>query len=38
LAALSAERETGLSVFPESFPYSLTEIFSPEFLPDENER
>ncbi|MBD2664876.1 conserved domain protein, putative [Richelia sinica FACHB-800] len=34
LASLSAERETGLSLFPQTCPYSLKEIFSPEFLPD----
>lgn len=34
LTTLSAERETGLSLFPETCPYILTEIFSPEFLPD----
>jgi len=34
LATLSAERETGLSSFPETCPYSLPEILSPEFLPD----
>jgi len=36
LAAISAERETGLSVFPESCPYSLSEVFSSEFLPDDH--
>ena len=35
LAMISAERETGLSSFPESCPYSLTEIFTSEFLPDD---
>lgn len=35
LAIISAERETGLSSFPEKCPYSLTEIFSSEFLPNE---
>lgn len=34
LATLSAERETGLSLFPETCPYTLTEILSNEFLPD----
>ncbi|BAZ49096.1 hypothetical protein NIES4103_17070 [Nostoc sp. NIES-4103] len=34
LATLSAERETGLSSFPETCPYILTEIFSPEFIPN----
>ena len=33
-ATLSAERETGLTLFPETCPYSLTEILSPEFLPE----
>ena len=35
LAMISAERETGLSSFPEGCPYSLTEIFTSEFLPDD---
>ncbi len=35
LAIISAERETGLSSFPESCPYSLTEILTSEFLPDD---
>ena len=34
IAIISAERETGLSSFPEMCPYSLTEIFTPEFLPE----
>lgn len=34
LATISAERETGLSLFPETCPYNLTEILSPEFLPE----
>ena len=34
LATISAERETGLSSFPETSPYRLTEILSPEFLPE----
>lgn len=34
LATISAERETGLSVFPESCPYELTEVLSSEFLPE----
>jgi len=34
LATLSAERETGLSLFPEICPYTLTEILSLEFLPE----
>jgi hypothetical protein len=33
LATISAERETGLSSFPETCPYKLTEILYPEFLP-----
>jgi hypothetical protein len=33
LATISAERETGLSLFPETCPYTLTEILSGEFLP-----
>ena len=33
LATLSAERETGLSLFPETCPYTLVEILSAEFLP-----
>ncbi|MBD2690761.1 DUF29 domain-containing protein [Anabaena catenula] len=35
LAIISAERETGLSSFPETCPYSLTEIFTLEFLPTD---
>lgn len=34
LATLSAERETGLSLFPEICPYTLAEILSLEFLPE----
>ncbi|MEA5579877.1 DUF29 domain-containing protein [Nodularia harveyana UHCC-0300] len=34
LSTISAERETGLSVFPETCPYKLTEILSPDFLPE----
>jgi len=34
LAVVSAERETGLSSFPETCPYSLTEILSFDFLPE----
>ncbi len=34
LATLSAEKETGLSSFPETCPYKLTEILSLEFLPN----
>lgn len=33
LAIISAERETGLSSFPETCPYPLNEVLSPEFLP-----
>ncbi|MTJ06566.1 MULTISPECIES: DUF29 domain-containing protein [unclassified Anabaena] len=36
IATISAERETGLSSFPETCPYSLTEIFAPDFLPSED--
>lgn len=35
-AILSAERETGLAIFPETCPYTLSEILSSEFLPDGN--
>lgn len=34
LATLTAERETGLSLFPETCPYTLTEILSLEFFPE----
>ncbi|WP_414541253.1 DUF29 domain-containing protein [Nostoc sp. CCY0012] len=34
LATISAERETGLSSFPQTCPYKLTEILYPEFLPE----
>lgn len=34
LAIISAERETGLSVFPETCPYCLTDILSFEFIPE----
>ena len=34
LAIISAEKETGLALFPETCPYDLTEILSSEFLPD----
>ncbi|MGB3206836.1 MAG: DUF29 domain-containing protein, partial [Crinalium sp.] len=34
LAALIAERETGLSLFPETCLYNLTEILSAEFFPE----
>lgn len=36
LAVISAEKETGLSSFPEICPYDLAEILAPEFLPDNN--
>ena len=36
LAVISAEKETGLSSFPETCPYDLTEILAPEFLPNNN--
>jgi Domain of unknown function DUF29 len=35
LSTISAERETGLSSFAETCPYSLTEIFTLEFLPTD---
>ncbi|MGL5804774.1 MAG: DUF29 domain-containing protein [Xenococcaceae cyanobacterium] len=34
LAVISAEKETGLSSFPETCPYDLKDLFSPEFLPE----
>jgi hypothetical protein len=34
LAAIAAEREAGLSVFPPSCPYTLEEILSSNFAPD----
>lgn len=34
LAVIGAEKETGLSLFPETCPYELTNILSSEFLPD----
>lgn len=34
LVTISAERETGLSLFPESCSYTLAQILSPEFLPE----
>ncbi|MEL6441686.1 MAG: DUF29 domain-containing protein [Cyanobacteria bacterium J06621_8] len=36
LAIISAEKETGLSLFPETCPYELEEILASEFLPDGN--
>ena len=36
LATLSAEKETGLSSFPATCPYTLTELLSPEFLPEQD--
>lgn len=35
LAVISAEKETGLSSFPETCPYDVTEILSPEFFPED---
>lgn len=37
LAIVSAEKETGLSSFPATCPYDLTQILSPEFLPITDE-
>lgn len=34
LASLSAERETGLSAFPKTCPYSLAEILAADFFPN----
>lgn len=34
IALIGAERETGLSCFPESCIYSLTELLNQEFLPE----
>jgi hypothetical protein len=34
LAVISAEKETGLSCFPETCPYDLTEILSAGFFPE----
>jgi hypothetical protein len=34
LAVISAERETGLSCFPNVCPYELTFIFKSDFFPD----
>lgn len=34
LAMISAEKETGLSSFPDTCPYELTDLFSSEFLPE----
>ena len=34
LAVIGAEKETGLSSFPETFPYQLLEILSSEFFPE----
>lgn len=34
LATISAERETGLSLFPENCLYTFTEILDSEFLPE----
>ena len=35
LAIISAEKETGLSSFPETCPYKLRDILSAEFLPEK---
>jgi hypothetical protein len=35
LAVISAEKETGLSSFPKTCPYNLTEILSPGFFPED---
>jgi hypothetical protein len=35
LAAIAAERETGLDAFPELCPYAIEQIFSSEFLPGD---
>ena len=35
LAIISAEKETGLSTFPEICPYDLNQIFSSEFFPED---
>lgn len=35
LAVISAEKETGLSVFPDNCPYDLSQILNPEFLPKD---
>jgi hypothetical protein len=35
LAVISAEKETGLSSFPETCPYNLTEILFAEFFPED---
>jgi len=37
LASLSAEKETGLSSFPETCPYSLQEMLNLAFFPDSGE-
>ena len=37
LAIVNAEKETGLSSFPATCPYDLTQILSPEFLPITDE-
>jgi len=34
LASLGAEKETGLSTFPDACPYSLPEILAADFFPD----
>ena len=35
LAVISAEKETGLSDFPETCPYELADILSSSFLPED---
>lgn len=37
LAVISAEKETGLSVFPDTCFYNLQEILSSEFLPNNTD-
>lgn len=37
LASLSAEKETGLSSFPETCPYSCQAMLNPAFFPDSGE-
>ncbi len=34
LAVITAEKETGLSCFPNSCPYDLREILAPDFFPE----
>lgn len=35
-SVISAEKETGLSSFPEACPYDLAEILTPNFLPEND--